>query len=130
MQYVLCGEKRIADVALLHSLYLCRERKGTFGDVDDVTITYLRNHLNRNCFVVGCVAEEADNTLVGIGVMSTGVELPDTESANGVFAEIYELYVLPEFRGQGIGSQIMVHLQNVASHKGIFKITIRDPEKI
>ncbi len=62
---------------------------------------------------------------VGCGALNFYSSMPGPENPSGACADIVNVYVRPEFRGQGIATAIVNHLKEIARRAGVSRIYIK-----
>lgn len=65
---------------------------------------------------------------VGCGALNFYTSMPGPGNPNGACADIVNLYVRPDFRGQGIATAIINHLKEIARRTGVTRIYIKARE--
>lgn len=73
---------------------------------------------------IACLAEQE----IGCGGLCLYNEMPSPDNPAGKCAYLMNVYVRPEYRGQGYGSQIASWLVNQARQRGITKIYLESSE--
>ncbi len=93
------------------------------GNIED----YLNKSLvNGTCF--GLVAEDRQH-IIAKGLICTYEVLPDEYCPNGIIGKLYSIYTIPEARGQGIMSELIIKLIELAKKKGIQHLYLAAEEK-
>lgn len=88
----------------------------------EANLAYYERHLgddsNISCFAC------CNDDIVGCGALCILEEMPSPENPTGAVGYLMNIYVVPEHRGRGIGSDIVSWLLQQARERGITKIML------
>lgn len=79
---------------------------------------YLANDMHTACFAI----DEDTGDIIGCGGICYQREMPSPDNLTGTNGYLMNIYTLPEYRGQGIGKQIVEFLIADAKIRGTEKI--------
>lgn len=77
---------------------------------------------------VGLVAT-VEAQLVGMGFLAVVHRVPWPGDASRCYGDVQSLYVLPDFRGRGIGRQLVDELARRAASSGCIRITVNSSDR-
>lgn len=97
-----------------------------YADLEEKNIEYLKNHLNKDCFVAIAIA---GGQMVSCAYMNVYTKAANLRTLNGVFAEIYGVYTLPQFRKQYMATSNMMLLLELAKKEKISFVELEASQK-
>ncbi len=84
--------------------------------------SYYREHLANETHTACFVLDEDTDSIIGCGGICYQSEMPSPDNLTGTNGYLMNIYTLPEYRGQGVGKQIVEFLIADAKEKGTEKI--------
>lgn len=99
--------------------------EGDFNLLFKNNILYLKEHLNRDCFI--SVIKE-NSTVVSSAYINIYSRAPNLGRPNGLYGEIYGVYTLPEYRKQGFGTKNVSNLINKSRELNLSQIFLSASE--
>jgi GNAT superfamily N-acetyltransferase len=87
----------------------------TVGQLDEALRNYFTTHLASGDFV-SCLAE-SDGQVIATSGMVFHIHPPSVKNPNGRGAHIMNMYTLPPFRGQGIATNLLRKLLDIARQR-------------
>jgi GNAT superfamily N-acetyltransferase len=73
---------------------------------------------------VVCLVAELDGTLIGMAWLTIFERVPDIRNHRRLTGDIQSVFVRPEYRGAGVGRQLIRGLVAVADDRGIPRVTV------
>ena len=71
-----------------------------------------------------CHVAEIDGELVGMAWLVLFERVPDIHDRTRLTGDIQSVYVLPQYRQQGIGSALVRSLTDAADERGVLRVTV------
>lgn len=83
---------------------------------------YYRRHLDDGSHTACFAVDEDNNRIIGCGGICYQEEMPSPDNRRGKNGYLMNVYTVPEYRGEGIGREIVEFLIMDAKSKGAEKI--------
>jgi GNAT superfamily N-acetyltransferase len=96
-------------------------RPGALRDFTDWLADWMTAHRND----IVCKIAVADGHLVGMAWLAIYERVPNPDDRPRRTGDVQSVFVLPEFRGRGIGRRLMTELCGAADELGIPTVTVR-----
>lgn len=126
MEFTFATQKDIQQLTELRIAYT-KEDLGSISEADEKTLTeklpeYFAEHLNKDC--IAFVARDED-TIAAVALLII-IEKPcSPKFINGLVGEVLSVYTRPEYRHQGLCSNLMKLLLDCAREKGLDKVELK-----
>ena len=129
MEFCCACKKDIPQLTKLRIAYLKEDLKTVSADeekkLEEKLPVYFEEHLNKDC--IAFVARDGDE--IAAVVLLVVIEKPASPNfINGLVGEVLSVYTKPEYRHQGLCSNLMKLLLAYACEKGFNKVELKATE--
>ena len=116
-------------VGRLRWKWVLEEQAGTSDLSRDEFVGELTRWAEAHASTHECVVAEAGGKVVGMAWPALTARVPGPRSVDRWVGDLQSVYVLPEFRGQGIGSRLVELAIDRLAARGAERVTVHSSEK-